>query len=321
MDLVTVTVSSFNSSRTILETLDSILNQSWKYIELIIVDDASTDDTKGKCQDWIERNRNRFLSTEFLSAEKNMGIPSTFNRGIKAARGAWIKPIAGDDALMPNCIRDNMEYINQNPETRVLFSFNRVFRDEFNSANYLGRNPFSLPENIISERFSALDQYNSLLIGNKISFSPSLFINKEAVIDIGLADEDLFSEDYQLWLKLTKKGYKLSFMNKETVLYRKHDYSVNNTIRKYILKPHYFRTEKFRKRYIYPNLPADMRLFHRYKWIVNQIFRIDFFNKKNKFNYIMFLLLNVVFNPFNYIKYYKTHFRKQSKQAVFYQEF
>lgn len=319
MNLVSVTVFSYNSSPTILETLDSILNQTWKDIELIILDDASSDDSIEECKKWIERNDNRFINTILLSSEQNLGIPANFNRGIIAATGAWIKPIAGDDALMPDCIKDNMDYIHHHQDVKVLFSFNRVFRNIFSSENYLGRNPFNLPENIISDRFSASDQYTSLLVGNKISFSPSLFINKDAIMDVGLADEDLFSEDYQLWLKLTSKGYRLNFMNKETVLYRKHDYSINNTLRQFILKPHYYKTEKFRRRYIYPNLPLDLRLFHKYKWIVNQVFRIDFLNKKNRFNKIVYVLLNVIFNPFNYIKYYKSHYRKESKHAVFYE--
>lgn len=315
---VSVVVITYNSSKFIFETLDSIKEQSYKNLELIISDDASTDDTVEICRRWTSKNIGRFVRTEILTINKNTGIPANYNRGIISTTGKWIKPVAGDDALMPNCIKDNMEYVLIHPDVKVLYSYNKVYKEEFKKDKYLKMIPSSFPSNIITNEISAHEQYNILLKGNCIPFTPSLFLNRDALLDSGLPDEDLFSEDYQMTLKLTRKGYKLNFMEKETVLYRQHEEATHNTIEKFIIKPHYFKTEKFRERYIYPNIPKDISLNHKYCWIVNQIFKFDLMNRKNKFNEIIHYLLNVLLNPFKYIIYIKSHFLKKYKNNIFY---
>ena len=70
--LVSVTVITYNSSKTVLETLDSIKAQTYQNLELIVSDDCSTDDTVELCRNWIEQNKERFVRTELLTVEKNL---------------------------------------------------------------------------------------------------------------------------------------------------------------------------------------------------------------------------------------------------------
>ena len=136
MKLVTVTVGTHNSSQFVVKTLESIYNQTWKDIELIIKDDASTDNTVELCRKWIEKNNNRFIRTEILAVSERKGPAANFNRGIRAAKAEWIKPVAGDDALLPNCIQDNMDYVSKHPETKVLFSQTKVYRNKLSEENF-----------------------------------------------------------------------------------------------------------------------------------------------------------------------------------------
>lgn len=299
--LVTVTVGSYNSSQYILETLESIYNQTWDDIELIIKDDASTDDSVIICQEWLDKYGKRFKNNQFIISDKNSGPASNFNKGIIAATGEWIKPIAGDDALLPDCIRDNVEHILANKEIKILFSNVKLYREILTEEHLIRIDPGKNPENIISEKYSSQDQYRILLVSDRIPYSPSVFINKKALLDAGLPDERLFPEDYQITLNMTKNGYKLFFMNKNTVKYRQHQGASNNKIQKYIIKPNYFKSEQFRKKLIYPNIPYEIRMSQKYKWIVNQIFRIKYFNKQNSINVTIHYLINVLFNPFVYI--------------------
>ena len=317
--LVSITVITYNSAKYVIETLESAKAQTYQNIELIISDDHSTDNTVKDCQQWIEKNKEWFIRTELITIPENTGVSANCNRGIKAAHGEWVAFIAGDDALLPHCIEDNMDYVLNHPDVKVLYSYNKMYKNEFKKENFLRLNPPCFPTNIISAEISAHGQYKLLLAGDKIPFTPSLFLNRDAIWDAGLPDEDLFSEDYQTKLKLTKKGYKLYFMEKETVLYRQHDNASNNTIKEYILKPHYFKTENFRIRYIYPHIPMDIRLSHKYSWMVNKIFKIDFFNEMNEMNKFIFYVLNVVLNPFKYIIYFKSHYIAKYKNNVFYQ--
>ena len=113
--LVSVFVITYNSSRFVLEALESIKNQTYKHIELIISDDCSTDSTVDLCKNWIEKNKERFVNSTIITVSANTGVSANCNRAVTAAKGNWLKGIAGDDVLLPNCIQDNVNYILQNP--------------------------------------------------------------------------------------------------------------------------------------------------------------------------------------------------------------
>jgi alpha-1,3-rhamnosyltransferase len=300
--LVSVIVLTYNSGKFVEETLDSIKAQTYTNLELIISDDGSKDDTISICEKWLSVHQDFFITAKLLISPVNTGIPANYNRGFRASKGVWLKYIAGDDCLTIDCIEKNIEYVLTHPCIKVLYSFNRVYINTFEEKNFLHLNPGSPPKNIINESITAQEQYISLLEGDRIAFTPTRFFAREVLDDIGLPDEDLFSEDFQLKLRMTKAGYKLYFMEHETVLYRKHQDASNNTIVPYVIKPHYFLTENFRQRYVYPYISKTDRLSNRFCWYVNQIFRINFFNKPHFYNKFLFYFLNTLLNPFRYIK-------------------
>ena len=85
--LVSVIIVTYNSSKFVLETLESVKNQSYENIELIVSDDASTDKTVDLCKEWIRKNKDRFAKAKLVTAEKNSGIPANCNQGIKIRKG------------------------------------------------------------------------------------------------------------------------------------------------------------------------------------------------------------------------------------------
>ncbi len=103
--LVSVVVITYNSAKYVIETLESVKDQTYKNIELVVADDASTDDTLTLVKQWVDANKGRFSGYKVVESEINTGIAPNLNRGIMAATGAYIKPIAGDDLLLNNCIR------------------------------------------------------------------------------------------------------------------------------------------------------------------------------------------------------------------------
>ena len=109
--LVSVTVITYKSSKTVVETLESIKAQTYQNLELIVSDDCSSDDTIAICKDWIEKNKTRFVRTEIITVPCNTGTSANVNRAIKACRGEFQKSIAGDDLLEPDCIQINMDTI------------------------------------------------------------------------------------------------------------------------------------------------------------------------------------------------------------------
>ncbi len=83
--VISVVVLAYNIQDLVLETLDSIYNQSYPKIELIISDDCSTDQTVERCKKWLDVNRDRFVDAKIVIARKNGGIPANCNQGIKVS--------------------------------------------------------------------------------------------------------------------------------------------------------------------------------------------------------------------------------------------
>lgn len=216
-DLVTVSVTSYNSSKFIEDTLESIKEQSYHNITLQISDDHSTDDTIEICKKWIDKNLNRFLAAKIIVPEKNTGVSANCNRGWDSCKTVWYKDIAGDDILLPNCIMDNMNYMNQNPDAIVLFSKMKTFgaTQEYNVtvSAFFDYSFFNLePE----------QQLLRLIKKGNCLPAPTIFYNLDLVKKNNIRHDERIPllEDYPKWINLLRRGIKFHFMDLDTVLYR-----------------------------------------------------------------------------------------------------
>ena len=111
--LVSVVIITYNSAKTVLETLDSVYNQTYKNIELIVSDDCSSDDTVSLCQEWLAKHSDRFVSSSLVTSNTNTGVAPNLNRGILKSSGSWIKSLAGDDRLKDNCIESFVSFVKK----------------------------------------------------------------------------------------------------------------------------------------------------------------------------------------------------------------
>lgn len=225
--LVSIIVVTYNSSKYVIETLESAREQTYQNVELIVSDDCSTDDTVIICNEWIGKNKERFVRVELITAEKNTGIPANCNRGVKASQGKWVKLIAGDDALKTNCITDNMAAVSADKNIKLLQTNVDFYTDNFDEPNFIKTssiesNPFFTKTN------NAQEQYRLLLYGNRI-LAPSIFIKREVLNQVGGFDESIsLIEDLPFWTKVTRGGFMISYNNSVTVNNRIHSMSVTN---------------------------------------------------------------------------------------------
>ena len=122
--IVTVAVITYHSAATVLETLDSIVNQTYgpENIELIISDDGSKDSTVQVIESWLVENLSLFHSVTFFANEANVGISKNCNVAWKAATSEWVKTIAGDDQLVENALDIYMQEVKRKPEAKCFFS-------------------------------------------------------------------------------------------------------------------------------------------------------------------------------------------------------
>lgn len=227
--LVSVPVITYNSSKFVLETLESIKAQTYQNIELIISDDCSTDNTVELCRKWVEQNKNRFVRTQIITSEVNTGVSANLNRAEAACQGEWVKGIAGDDLLMPNCIADCVEYVQQHPN--IIYLFGRI---EAFGANEERNKYFT--ENIFDYSFFNTDveaQLDRLVFGENCIPASTCFYDRNKAIELGIRNDERIPllEDWPKWITILENGVKLEFMDKVVVKYRIHDASLSTSKR------------------------------------------------------------------------------------------
>jgi len=222
---VSIVVITYNSSAFVLETLESAKNQTYRNIELIISDDASQDDTVEICQQWLKKNKERFLRTEVVTVKENTGIPANCNRGAKASSGEWVKLIGGDDLLLQNCIEDNMRYAVKNSST---FIVSEVL--EFIGTFKTTKNKWicTIPQKFLKTR-TPKEQFLFFLSGNGYLPGSAFFINKSLLSSVGWFEESYKSvEDRPLLLKITFNDLFIYKLEKITVAHRRHSAGLTN---------------------------------------------------------------------------------------------
>lgn len=230
--LVSIIVITYNSSKYVLETLESVKKQTYQNIELIITDDCSLDNTIAICNKWVEENSDRFVITEIISAKRNTGIPSNCNRGVKKSQGEWIKLIAGDDILLETCIEDNVEYIIENPDAKFVVSELLEIND--NGCLIFNHKVKREKDNWIRFYFNAKTAEKQLKAYARWPVflnAPTYFMNRQLLEDIDYFDEEYkIFEDMPLMYRVNSSDTIIYFMSKPTVKYRIHDKAISRKL-------------------------------------------------------------------------------------------
>lgn len=224
--LVSIPVITYNSAKTVLETLESIKNQTYQNIELIVSDDCSKDNTVEMCRKWIDKNKPRFVRTEVITVEKNTGVSANGNRAEGACQGEWIKLIAGDDILMPTCIADYVDYVEDHPDT--IYMFSRI--EAFGASEERNRHYTNEVFDYSIFDLEAQQQHKKLVWQNYITSSTCMF-NRLKNRALGIRNDERIPmlEDWPRWINVTKRGVRLRFLDKVEVRYRIHENSLSTS--------------------------------------------------------------------------------------------
>lgn len=223
--LVSVCVITYNSSKYVLETLESIKEQTYRNIELIISDDCSSDSTLELCNSWLREHSEKFKRTELITVEKNTGISANCNRVVDVAQGEWIKVIAGDDLLVNTCIEDFIDFATKNENVMAVISKTQSFEIINGKKVIIDVNPTNSQINIFS--MTAKGQLIELL-SNPVSMfcAPAFFYKRNILQTIKYDERYRDMEDYPFFVHLTMENIKIYFMDKIGVLYRHSESSI-----------------------------------------------------------------------------------------------
>jgi len=197
LPLVSVAAINYNNSKTVIETLESIRDQTYPNIELIVVDDCSTENDVDVINDWLKGYSKPY---KFIMHEANKGISATYNSGLYSSSGKYFSTIDTDDAMLPERIATQVQILEASDE-KIGAVYSDAYVMDINSAKIDGL--FIQRHRKFSEVPSG-NIYNALLQGNYIPVM-SVLIKRAIFDDIGGYDEELYDNDYDMWLRIAQK--------------------------------------------------------------------------------------------------------------------
>ena len=220
--LVSIIVISYNASKTIIETLESIKLQTYSPLELIIAEDHSTDDTAKKCEEWLSKNSSRFVNSKLIVNVENQGVSANLNIGIQASTGEWIKTFS-DDVLVSDAIEKNIAFASAN-NSNIVVSMVQPFIDE------TGEKLDTMPAKNYKFPTSYHDQYMAFLKNKIMMPSPTWFFRRDLYNQLGGYDIRFrLSDDIPFAHKIFESGNCFSYLPEITVLYRVKSNSLSNS--------------------------------------------------------------------------------------------
>lgn len=215
---ISVVVPCFNAERWIGATLDSVFGQAWPNLEVLVVDDGSTDNS-------VELVRSRFPMVKLLR-QANSGVAAARNLGIRFATGDWIAFVDADDIWLPGKLAAQWEALQFDPEVRLAYSAWHVWHSEDPSPSQtlmaqLGAEGDNL------ERWGGCSGwiYPQLLL--ECCVWTSTVLAQRALLDeIGVFDTTLrIGEDLDLWLRASRVTA-IVRVSRPLALYRMHPNSI-----------------------------------------------------------------------------------------------
>jgi len=201
--LVSIIIPAWNAKDYIREAVDSALNQTYSYIEVIVVNDGSTDNTEDILKTYISNPKFRYFKHE------NLGLAYARNTGLKNANGEFIAFLDSDDIFLPEKIANQVEALENNLDFDFsycdLLHFTDTHPREFFHYCY------SYPSgNLFAELLK------------KQFINPLAVVVRKSVFDrYGLFNDQLRrSEDWELWLRFARAGVKFLYVNEVLAHYR-----------------------------------------------------------------------------------------------------
>ena len=249
MPLVSVTIAAYNNAAFLPETLDSIFAQTCSELEVIVVDDASHDDTTQR----LEPYRGRIL---YQRSPENRGAAAAWNQALRRARGEFVALSAADDPWRPNRLARQLEVFHAHPEVGLVYGRMVSVDEERLPLRRRRRADRPLPKGWVFPDLFLRENF----------VSPTALIRREAIERVGLLDEEFrVAQDYEWYLRIAA-AYPFGCVDAVLVEYRKHPGSVTTGKRHRAFPYQRKAIEKMWR--LYPELIAremyDRRRLHQY---------------------------------------------------------
>ena len=202
---VSVVIPCYNSIRYIAETMETVLDQTYRDFEILVVNDGSTDGTA----DWVNALSDREPKVRMIS-QPNRGLPAARNTGIQHALGEYIAVLDSDDLWEPTKLEKQVNSLDHNPEAGLCYTWTALADSE----------------GVATGRVIAADAegnvWKQMCEMNIVCCGSTPMIRRCCFDNVGLFDENLrFSEDWDMWWRIAAK-YTFTVVKEPLIRYRQH---------------------------------------------------------------------------------------------------
>ncbi|WP_456460850.1 glycosyltransferase [Reichenbachiella sp.] len=206
--LVSVICLCYNQARFVKEALDSVVNQTYSMIELIVVDDGSNDDSKAVIKEWREDHE----EVPFVNLKDNVGNTTAFNQGLKLASGKYVIDLAADDVLLKNRVERQVEFFE---------SLHSAVGVIYSDALYIDENGKVLHQHFASPRFKPYEgEIYEKLIDTYFIPPPTMMVKKEVFDELKGYDGSLAYEDFDFWVR-SSRNWRYGYQRESLIHIRK----------------------------------------------------------------------------------------------------
>jgi len=209
---ISVILPTYNGERWVAESINSVIGQTEKNWELIIVNDCSIDDTLKIAQSFAKKDPRIFV----ISNAKNLQLPAALNVGFGSASGKYYTWTSDDNIYKPNALEKMSDYLDKNPETDLI-SMNLSFIDE---------NGMIKSEDLVT---TYKYKRNAAYLIHGCNVGAAFMYRKTIANKVGEYDESKFgAEDYDYWCRIALAG-KIDYTNDNIYQYRQQPWSLSAT--------------------------------------------------------------------------------------------
>ncbi len=196
---VSIIIPTYNRAHIVARAIESVLQQSYKHFELIVIDDGSTDDTAIQLKSFIENKSIQFHQKD------NAGVASARNFGVSKSRGQWLAFLDSDDEWLPHKLQDQIDFLMAHRHLRIVYGEETWIRNgvKVNQKKHHKKSGGHIFEKCLEQ---------CLIAPSSVLLERKLFDELN-----GFDESFIVCEDYDLWIKISSQ-YEIGFIEHPLIL-------------------------------------------------------------------------------------------------------
>ena len=213
--LISILIPLYNNVKFIEEAIDSAFSQTYPNIEVLVLDDGSTDGSKER----VEKLAQKYKNLSHLSRE-NKGVCASLNELLALSNGEYVRIIGSDDVLTKDSVELLYNHISKDDSVGLVSGLSIIINQKGQKVEQKNDDKTGGFKDILFKK----------MIRRNCICSPSILFRKSIIEKVGLFDEKLRLEDWDYWLRILNAGFKIHEIQRNVIQYRVHETNTSKNL-------------------------------------------------------------------------------------------